>query len=445
MKPVLIINARIVNEGKIFRGAVLLKDEYIHDIFPERPPENILSASTIIDAKNAYLLPGIIDTHVHFREPGYPQKGNLKSESLAAMAGGVTSIMDMPNTIPQTVTLKDIEQKNELASVKCLCNYAFFLGATPNNMEEIIHADPSKICGLKIFMGASTGQMLVDNPESLDEIFKKSKLPVVLHCENSSIIDQNLVEAKKFYGQHIPARAHTEIRSHKACIDATKLAIELALKHKRQTHILHVSTKAEALLLEKCPDFITAETAPHYLLFNQNDFDRLGNTIKCNPSVKSAEDQSFLLDSLKNDTIDSIATDHAPHESEVKNTDYLNAASGLPGIQFSLAAIYDLFILYNIGIEKVAEKMCHSPARIFSIDRRGYIRKGYFADITLFNPDMNTTVSASDIISKCGWSPYEGMSFHGKVTHTFVNGKLIYENNTFCGSINSKMLTFNRL
>jgi len=447
-KPILIHRAKIINEGKSFTGSVLIKENLIDKIFKEDVPEKILSESTVIDAEGKWLIPGVIDTHVHFREPGLTQKGDITTESKAAAAGGVTSFMDMPNTVPQTTTLELVEEKCKLASQHSLINYSFYLGATNSNIDEIKKADSTKICGLKIFMGASTGNMLVSGKEKLEEIFSVSPLLITTHCEDSAIIEVKTEEYKKeFDGKDIPIKFHPAIRPEEACYKSTNLAVELAKKHNARLHVLHVSTAKELALFEKLPladKKITAETCIQYLWFDADDYDTLGARIKCNPAIKSKENKTALLNALSSDVIDCIATDHAPHLLADKNGDALTAVSGIPLIQHSLPAMLELVKKGFLTREKMVEKICHNPAVLYNIHKRGFIRKGYFADLTLINPDKSWTVSPENIYSKCGWSPFEKHTFTIKVTHTFVNGNLVYENGTFIEEIKGERLVFER-
>ena len=450
MKSLILIHrAKIINEGKSFTGSVLIKNNLIEKIFKEDVPEKILSESTVIDAEGKWLIPGVIDEHVHFREPGLTQKGDMASESKTAAAGGVTSFMDMPNTVPQTTTLELIEEKCKLASQHSLINYSFYLGATNSNIDEIKKADPTKICGLKVFMGSSTGNMLVNEKEKLEEIFSASPLLIATHNEDSVIIEAKTEEYKEeFNGKDIPIKFHAAIRPEEACYKSTSMAVELAKKHNARLHVLHVSTAKELALFEKLPladKKITAETCIQYLWFDADDYDTLGARIKCNPSIKSKENKTALLNVLSSDIIDCIATDLAPHLLTDKEGDALTAVSGIPLIQHSLPAMLELVKKGFLTREKMVEKMCHNPAVLFNIHKRGFIRKGYFADLALINPDKSWTVAPENCYSKCGWSPFEGHTFTTTVTHTFVNGNLVYENGNFVEEIKSERLIFERL
>lgn len=471
MKNILIHNAKIINEGKSFTGSVLIKDNFIEKIFREDVPEKVFSESQIIDGQGKWLLPGVIDTHVHFREPGLTQKADIYTESRAAAAGGVTSFMDMPNTIPQTTTLALVEEKCRIAAEKSLINYSFYLGATNNNLEEIKNADPKKICGLKLFMGSSTGDMLVDKREKLEEIFNASTmvtersrstlsnqqttfsersrttpLMIATHCENSAIIAANAEKFKKEFPENdIPIKFHAEIRSEEACYQSTSLAVELAKKHNTRLHVLHLSTAKELALFSDLPlkdKKITAETCIQYLWFDANDYETQGTKIKCNPAIKSKENKETLLKSLNSNIIDTISTDHAPHLLTDKAGDALSAVSGMPLIQHSLVAMLELVKRGHLTREKLVEKMCHNPALLYNVSKRGFIRKGYFADLVLIDPNKNWTVSKENILSKCAWSPFENQQFSTQVTHTFVNGGLVFENGVFDDNLRGERLAF---
>ncbi|MDR0873537.1 MAG: dihydroorotase [Prevotellaceae bacterium] len=448
MKQTLIHQAKIINEGKSFTGSVLIKDNLIEKIFKEEVPEKIILESQVIDAQGKWLIPGVIDEHVHFREPGLTDKADIYTESRAAAAGGVTSFMDMPNTVPQTTTLELVEEKCRIAAEKSLINYSFYLGATNTNIDEIKNANPKKICGLKLFMGASTGNMLVDERAKLEEIFKTSPLLIAAHCEVSSIISANAEKIKQqFDEQPIPIKYHAEIRSEDACYQSTSLAVELAKKHNARLHVLHVSTAKELALFNNVSlrdKKITAETCPQYLLFDSEDYETLGAKIKCNPAIKAKTNKEALLKSLADNTIDCIATDHAPHLLADKTGDALTAVSGIPLIQYSLAAMLELVKKGYLTREKLVEKMCHNPAILYNVSKRGFIRKGYFADLVLINPNKIWTVGKDNILSKCGWSLFEGRQFNAQVTHTFVNGVLVFDNGKLNEDTRGERLTFER-
>lgn len=445
-----IINALIVNEGLIFPGSVTISKGQIQKIEPVHSVDQELSAddSIVIDAQGKYLLPGIIDCHVHFREPGVTHKADLYTESKAAVAGGVTSFMEMPNTVPQAITLEILEEKFSLASAKSLANYSFFLGASNDNMAEIIKADPKSVCGVKVFFGASTGNMLVDNLNVLEEIFQRSPLPVVAHCEDELIIRANTKLMRDKYGEDVPVEMHPIIRSAEACYLSSKLAVSLARKYNTRLHLAHLSTARELDLLDnKLPldqKRITAEACTHYLWFCDEDYSRLGTKIKVNPAIKTFADRDALLQGILDNHIDIISTDHAPHLLEEKDQSYFKAPSGTPLVQHSLPAMLEFWHKGKISLEQLVEKTCHAPATCFGVANRGYIREGYQADLVLVDPDSPVTVSSLNIFYKCGWTAFEGHTFRSKITHTFVNGNLVYENGRFDESTKGQRLTFAR-
>ncbi len=451
MGKILITGANIVNEGRIFEGSILIRDDRIEEIISAGPENNIpknLENIELIDGHGKFLLPGVIDDHVHFRDPGLTWKGDLHTESRAAVAGGVTSFMDMPNTDPRATTLRILEEKYELASKKSLTNYSFFLGATNDNFEEIKKADHSKICGLKVFLGASTGNMLVDDPEVLERIFSDSGMIVAIHSEDEGIIRKNLEAFREQYGNNIPIELHPQIRSEESCFASTKRAVELARKYNTRLHILHLSTAKELDLLQNDIPLnkkqITAEVCIHYLWFDDRDYARLGSRIKWNPAIKTEKDKNELFNGLLNDKIDIIATDHAPHLEEEKSNPYMSCPSGGPLIQHSLVIMLEFFHRKQISLEKIAEKMCHAPAVLYNIKNRGFIRKGYFADLVLVDLNASWTVSKENLLYKCGWSPLEGTNFSSIVSHTFVNGNLVYKYGHFDERNKGKRLEFNR-
>ncbi len=441
-------NAIIVNENNKFPGAVFLCDGLIAEVFHGNAPASYPMAENtmVIDAKNKFLFPGVIDDHVHFREPGLTSKGDIHSESRAAVAGGVTSYMEMPNTKPNATTLEILEEKFELASAKSLANYSFFLGATNDNIAEIEKADPSTICGLKVFMGASTGNMLVDNPQSLEAIFAKSPLLVGVHAEEESIIQHNLLAFKEKYGDDIPVSAHPMIRSEEACFTSSEKAVNLAKLNNTRLHLLHLSTARELSLLHNdlplAGKKITGEVCIHHLWFDDRDYKDLGSCIKWNPAVKAPNDREALFAGLLNDTIDIIATDHAPHLREEKDNTYTSCPSGGPLIQHALVAMLGFFQLGKIPVEKIVEKMCHNPAILYRIDKRGFIRKGYHADLVLVDPDDPWMVEKENILYKCKWSPFEGVTFKSRVTQTWVNGHLVFDHGKFDETRKGMRLTF---
>jgi dihydroorotase len=445
-KRLVIFNALIVNEGQKFRGWIIVNNGIIENVGKGDFPDFFDGGA--FDAGGKLCIPGVIDCHVHFREPGVTHKADLASESRAAVAGGVTSFMEMPNTVPQTTTLELLEEKFQLASEKSLANYSFFLGATNDNIGEIEAADHRMVCGVKVFFGASTGNMLVDNLDTLEEIFKQSPLPVAAHCEDETTIRHNSALMEEKYGDDVPVAMHPVIRSAEACYMSSELAVKLAKKHNTRLHITHLSTANELDLLTNTIPLqqkrITAEACVHYLWFCDEDYDRLGTRIKVNPAIKTAVDREALLQGLLNDTIDIISTDHAPHLIEEKNQTYFKAPSGTPLVQHALPAMLELWHKDKISIEKIVEKMCHTPSDCYSIEKRGYIRPGYFADLVIVDPEEQWIVSPENIHYKCGWSAFEGTTFHSQVTHTFVNGKLVYSHGQFFDTVKGKRLTFDR-
>ncbi len=448
MKTVLIHNAKIINEGNSFKGSLLIDGDKISKIFREEVPANILQNSEVIEAEGKWLIPGVIDTHVHFREPGLTHKGDIGSESRAAVAGGVTSFMDMPNTIPQTTTMALLEQKAELAAQKSLANFSFYLGATNDNIEEIKNADPKKVCGVKVFLGSSTGNMLVNNDRILEQIFEQSPVLVAMHNEDEGIIKANIEKYKAEYGDNpVPIVCHELIRSSDACYKATAKAVELAQKYNTRLHVLHLSTEKELALFENKPlaeKKITAETCVGYLWFDDRDYEKLGAKIKCNPSIKKEKSRLALLKAVENGNIDTIATDHAPHLLSEKEGDALHAVSGFPSVQYSLSMMLELAKKGNFTREQVIEKMCHNPAKLFNIEKRGFIRKGFYADLVLIEPNLPYKVKKEDLLYKCGWSPLEDSTLSYKVTHTFVNGHLTYNQGTFDENQKGRPINFIR-
>lgn len=446
-----IINASIVNEGEIFKGDIIIENGLISKIIRKRDDSYKYTASKntiIINAQGKYLFPGVIDSHVHFREPGLNYKADIYTESKAAVAGGTTSFMEMPNTIPNVLTQKLLEEKYSLASKKSLSNYSFFMGASNDNIEELIKTNPRNVCGIKVFMGSSTGNMLVNDIKALNKIFLKSKLPVAVHCEDDNIIKKNTESFRKKYGDSLTSKFHPLIRSRKACYKSSELAVKLAKKYKTHLHILHLTTSDELGLLDNSIPLkhkkITAEVCINYLFFNDNDYKKYGTLIKVNPAIKTAKDQKALLKALLDDKIDSIATDHAPHLLKEKNNPYLIAPSGTPNVQHSLVAMLDLYHQGKISLNKIVEKMCHSPAIIYHINKRGFIRENYFADLLLVDLNNPWKVDKSNILYKCKWSPFQGHTFKSKITHTFVNGNLVYNNGIFDESYKGQRLLFDR-
>lgn len=443
---ILICNASIVNEGRKFTGYVLISGQFIKAV-GEGNIETV-EGQQVIDANGLLLLPGIIDCHVHFREPGITHKADLATESRAAVAGGVTSFFEMPNTQPQTVSLELLEQKMALAAEKSLANYSFFLGASNDNIEEIVNADPRTICGVKVFFGASTGNMLVDKFSTLEEIFKRSPIPVAAHCEDEAIIRANTLAMREKYGEAVPVEMHPFIRSAEACFRSSELAVSLARKYNTRLHITHLSTAAELALLDSSTPLaekrITAEACTHYLWFCDEDYARLGTRLKVNPAIKTAHDREALLAALINNKLDIISTDHAPHLASEKDAPYFTAPSGTPLVQHSLPAMLQLVKQGKMDIRTLVEKMCHAPATCYNIRQRGFIRPGYFADLVLVNPDAGFSVNKARILYKCGWSVFEGVTFDAGVEKTFVNGNLVYANGQINDEVKGLRITFDR-
>jgi len=441
-------NATIINEGRQFVGNILIENEFIKEIYPGSDSLSSLSHAETIDATGQILIPGVIDDQVHFRDPGLIHKGSIKTESKAALAGGVTSFMDMPNTLPQTTTQKLLEQKYEIAATNSSANYSFYLGATNNNLNEILRTDPETVCGIKVFMGASTGNMLVDDPKALEEIFSSSKSLIAVHCEDEQTIQENIHHYRQIYGDNLPVGYHPLIRSRDACYKSSSYAVELARKHGTRLHLLHLSTSDELELLDNSVALsdkkITAEVCVHHLWFCDEDYTRLGNRIKWNPSIKTSKDREALFNGVLNNLIDVVATDHAPHTIEEKNNSYFKAPSGGPLIQHSLQIMLEFYHKKMISLEKIIEKMCHAPAEIFNIDRRGYIKEGHYADLVLVDLNKTHEVTKNNMLYKCRWSPFEGIVFNSSITHTFVNGRLAYKNGQIDENIKGKRLRFNR-
>lgn len=442
----LIKNAVIINEGLKFKGSVLISDDKIERIFPHVLPLDFdFTQTDVIDAEGKYLIPGVIDDQVHFREPGLIHKGDIHSESRAAVAGGVTSYMEMPNTQPQTITQVLLEEKYQRAEKVSAANFSFYMGATNDNLDEVLKTDPAKVCGIKVFMGSSTGNMLVDREETLSELFKNAPALVATHCEDENLIRKNTETARNRYGENVPLSRHVHIRSDEACFISSSKAVELASKFNTKLHVLHLSSAKEMQLFSKgkvSEKKITAEVCVHHLWFDELDYITLGSKIKWNPSVKTKKDKEALWEALLDDRIDVIATDHAPHTLEEKNNTYFKSPSGGPLVQHSLVAMLEMSNKGFITPEKVIQKMCHAPADLFRIDRRGYIREGYYADLVLVDPRQSWTVSPENILYKCGWSPFEGITFSHKVDTTIVNGKVIFQNNNFCDNHSVKRLKF---
>ncbi|CAA9198041.1 dihydroorotase [Flavobacterium collinsii] len=430
MNKILIKNARIVNEGSIFEGDVLIENDLIVEVADSISLKS--SDCKVIDAEGNYLIPGAIDDQVHFREPGLTHKGDIESESRAAVAGGITSFIEQPNTVPNAVTQEILEDKYQVAAVKSFANYSFMMGATNDNLEEVLKTNPKNVAGVKIFLGSSTGNMLVDNEATLEKIFSSTPMLIAVHCEDETTIQNNLKEFKEQYGDDIPVTAHHLIRSEEACYISSSKAVALAKKTGARLHIFHLSTAKEMeLFTNKIPledKKITAEVCVHHLWFTDEDYKTKGNFIKWNPAVKTANDRKVLWEALNDGRIDVIATDHAPHTKEEKMQPYLNAPSGGPLVQHAVVAMFEAHHQGKISVEKIVEKMCHNPAKIFKIEKRGFIKEGYYADLVIVNPSLPWSVKPENILAKCGWSPFENFTFKSRITHTFVNGEMVYNN-----------------
>jgi len=442
----LIRDARIVNEGKVAEGSVLIEDGLIANIYTGQPPETI--NTKIIDAAGKFLIPGVIDDQVHFREPGLTAKADIYTESRAAVAGGITSFMEMPNTVPNTLTQELLEDKYRIASKKSLANYSFYMGASNDNLDEILKTDPHTVCGIKVFMGSSTGNMLVDNEETLEKIFSNAPCLVAVHCEDEQIIRQNSLEAMEKYGDDVPILLHPIIRSAEACYKSSSFAVELARKHNTRLHVLHISSAIETdLFRNDIPlkdKLITAEVCVHHLCFSAEDYARRGAFLKWNPAIKSIGDKKALFEAMMINKLDVIATDHAPHTIVEKQNTYFKAPSGGPLVQHALIAMLEFYHRGKISIERIVEKMCHAPADCFRVQNRGYIREGYYADLVLVDTEKPWRVAKSNVLYKCGWSPFEGIEFNSRVLYTFVNGKLVYEKGKFNEGQSGMRLLFDR-
>jgi dihydroorotase len=446
MKTILIVNANIVNEGKVFEGDVLIDGEYIKAIGTDLSSRR---ADVNIDAAGKYLFPGGIDDQVHFREPGLTHKGDIHSESRAAVAGGITSFMEMPNTVPPVFTQELLANKFEIAARTSLANYSFYMGAANDNLEEVMKTDINQVCGLKVFMGSSTGNLLVDDPKTLESIFSRFPALIASHCEHEPTIRHNSAEFRDRYGENVPIACHPLIRSADACYKSSSFAVELAKKHGTRFHVLHISTAMEtslfdnALPLEKKK--ITAEACIHHLWFSDADYERLGTRIKWNPAIKTAADREAIFNALLDDRIDIIATDHAPHTLDEKQNTYFNAPSGGPLIQHSLVAMLEFYHQGKISLEKIAQKMSHNPAILFQVSKRGFIREGYFADLVLVDLNSPWQVSKGNIRYKCGWSPFESVTLKSRIHQTFVSGHLAYHEGIIDDHQLGRRLTFNRI
>ncbi len=444
MSSLLIKNALIVNEGDISEGDVFVRNGRITKIGKDLN----LVTDRKIDAAGLHLIPGVIDDQVHFREPGLTHKAEIFTESAAAIAGGTTSFMEMPNTIPQTLTQQLLEEKYALGAANSLANYSFFMGASNENLKEVMRINPNNVCGIKVFMGSSTGNMLVDDETTLERIFREAPILIATHCEKEEIIRANLARYLDEWGNDIPVHFHPLIRSREACYASSSLAVQLAKKHDTRLHILHISTAEEielfGNLLPLAEKRITSEVCIHHLWFSDTDYVDKGMKIKWNPAVKKASDRKALFDAMLDDRLDIIATDHAPHTLEEKNSEYSLAPSGGPLVQHALLAMLDFYKQRRISLEKIVEKMSHAPAICFQVKDRGYIREGYHADLVLIDLKGNTKVTKDNIHYKCGWSPFEGHTFPAEVTHTFINGELVYFRGSFDRSIRGQRLLFER-
>ncbi|MBN6152669.1 dihydroorotase [Xanthomonas sp. AmX2] len=439
----LIVNARLVNEGRETEGDLRIANGRIAAIAPQLTARD---GETVVDAAGRWLLPGMIDDQVHFREPGLTHKGDIASESAAAVAGGLTSFMDMPNTNPPTLNAAALQAKYDLAAGRAWGNYGFYLGASNDNLDAIRTLDPKTAPGIKVFMGASTGNMLVDNPQTLDAIFREAPTPIITHCEDTPTIDATLAAFKQKYGDALTPEMHPDIRSREACLKSSQLAVSLAKKHGTRLHVLHISTADELALFAPGPiqdKRITAETCIHFLHFDRADYAALGNLIKCNPAIKDASDRQALIRAIAEDVIDVLATDHAPHTWEEKSKPYAQAPSGLPLVQYALVAALELVHDGKLGVAQVVHKFAHAPALLFDVHERGFLREGYHADLVLID-DTSFSVRRDDVLSKCGWSPFEGRTFRSKIASTWVNGVLAWDGSRLVGSPNGQRLAFDR-
>jgi len=447
MSSILIKNATIVNEGKTYLSDLLIKDEHIASIGTSEMM-NIPGGAKVIDATGFLLLPGIIDDQVHFRDPGLTYKGDIYSESKAAVAGGVTSFMDMPNTNPQTVTIDILNDKYRIGSENSFTNYSFYMGATNTNLDEVLKVDHSSVCGIKLFMGSSTGNMLVDNEDALRQLFSRTSLPIAAHCEDESIIRRNIEIYREKYGEDVPVNMHPLIRSREACFKSSQHAVNLAKEYNARLHILHLSTADELKLFSNDVPLnqkrITGEVCIHHLWFDDSSYDDLGSYIKWNPAIKTKFDRDALIKGVNNNLIDVVATDHAPHTLSEKANSYFKSPSGGPLIQHTLIVMLELWRRKIFSLEKIVEMMCHNPAILFNIRNRGFIREGYQADLCLVNPASQWSVSKENLLYKCGWSPFEGQTFYSKVVNTIVNGTIVYDNGAINEDYRGQRLMFDR-
>jgi dihydroorotase len=444
LSKLLIKNARLVNEAQVRDSDVLIDGERIARIDADI---NAPQGAVIIDAAGKWLLPGMIDDQVHFREPGMTHKGDLATESAAAAAGGITSFMDMPNVSPQTTTRQALADKYVMAADRCTANYGFYLGATNGNIEEVKALQVNEACGIKIFMGASTGDMLVDNRAALEQIFEHAPVMVVTHCEYSPTIWENEARAREEYGDDVPFSEHPVIRSAAACLRSSRMAVDLAQRYDALLHVLHLTTAVEMPLFStahRSQKRVTAEVCVHHLWFDESRYDELGAKIKCNPAIKSAEDRAALIRALNEGRIDIIATDHAPHTATEKAADYFHAPAGLPLVQHALLTLFDLVSAGEISVELLVDRACHAPADLFGVVERGYVREGWYADLVIVDPDKPFRVGAENLLSKCQWSPFEGHEFSSTIDTTIVNGNVVYTSGKLRGTIAGKRLEFSR-
>ena len=444
MNRLLIKNARLINEGEIRDADVLVEGERIAKVASgvEAPGK-----ATVIDAAGRYLIPGMIDDQVHFREPGLTAKGDLATESAAAVAGGITSFMDMPNVNPQTTTREALADKYRIAKDRCAANYGFYLGGTNRNIEEIRRLEVGEACGIKVFMGASTGDMLVDDPEVLEQVFEHAPVIVVTHCEHSPTIWENEEHARGQFGEDVPMSEHPKIRSANACLNSSSMAVDLASRHDALLHVLHLTTAIEMGLFSdahRLDKRITAEVCVHHLWFDESRYEDQGTRIKCNPAIKTAADREALIKALNEGRIDIVATDHAPHTAEEKDNTYFKAPAGLPLVQHALLTLFDLAASQQISLELLVDRTSHAPADIFGVTERGYVREGYFADLVIVDTDRPYTVDQSNVLYKCQWSPFEGHKFSSTIDTTIINGNVVYRDGEVLNSAAGQRLEFTR-
>lgn len=444
----IIHNGTIINESQEFIGSIVIDDNTITQVIQGNiAPDLLATAGRTIDATNCWILPGVIDDQVHFREPGLTHKADIATESRAAVAGGVTSYMDMPNTKPATITADEIAWKQQRAHETSLANYSFYIGATNDNAALITSLDYRHICGIKLFMGSSTGNMLVDNRSTLEKLFAEAPVLVAAHCEQEEVIQANKARYTATFGNDLPIYFHPMIRSAEACYRSSATAVELASRHNARLHLLHLSTARELTLLDDSPlgdKRITGEVCVHHLWFDDNDYATYGNRIKWNPAIKTCADRRALLAATAGNRIDVVATDHAPHLLSEKQGSCLQAASGGPLVQYSLQTMLELSARGHFARTKVVEKMCHAPAQLFGVEKRGYLRPGYYADVVVVDPHKPHTVTTANILSRCQWSPFEGHTYPHSITHTLVNGTIAYENGSINDQCRGELLTFKR-